>query len=156
MLDARMLFLNTNADPGATSKQKSFANDILRNAFNPRVADREGSAKTHIYFKLYEEQCLKATLGASAKAQANKHLSAGGYGNGGGAGSSSSSFSINNGKKSGTKKGSQLQSAPRDKASWQQPKPALKAKGSYLNKNKEKGQPHGKKAQFDPEAYESE
>jgi hypothetical protein len=156
MLDDRMLFLNINADPGATSKQKSFANDILRNEFNPGVADRGGSAKTHRYFKLYEEQCLKATLGASAKAQANRHLSAGGYGNGGGAGSSSSSFSTNNGKKSGTKKGSQPQSAPRDKAAGQQPKPTLKAEGSYLNKNKEKGQPRGKKAHFDPEAYESE
>ena len=30
--------------------------------------------------RLYEEQCLKATLGASAKAQANKHLSACAYG----------------------------------------------------------------------------
>ena len=39
----RMLFLNINADPGATSKQKSFANDILRNEFTPRVTDRGGS-----------------------------------------------------------------------------------------------------------------
>jgi hypothetical protein len=39
-----------------------------------------------MYFKLYEEKCLKATLGASEKAQAHRHLLAGGYGNGGGAG----------------------------------------------------------------------
>jgi hypothetical protein len=30
-----------------------------------------------MYFKLYEDQCLNATLGASAKAQANMHLEAG-------------------------------------------------------------------------------
>jgi hypothetical protein len=74
MLDDRMIFININADPGATSKHKSYANEILRNEFNPGVADRGGSAKTHQYFKLYEEQCLKATLGAFAKAQANTHL----------------------------------------------------------------------------------
>ncbi len=33
MLNDRMLFLNINADPGATSNQKSFTNDILRNDF---------------------------------------------------------------------------------------------------------------------------
>jgi hypothetical protein len=101
MLDDRLLFLNINADPGATSKQKLFANDNLRNEFNPGVADRGGTAKTHIYFKLYLEQCLKATLGASAKARANMHLSAGGYGNGGGAGSTDSG-STNNGKSPST------------------------------------------------------
>jgi hypothetical protein len=83
------------------------------------------------------------------------HLAAGGYRNGGGAGNSSRSSSANtNSKKSGTKKGSQPQSAPRDKAARQQPKPALKAEIVYL-KIKEK-HPQGKKAHFDPEAYESE
>ena len=57
MLDDRMLFLNINADQGATSKLKSFANGILRNEFNPGVANRGGSAKTQRYFKLYEEKC---------------------------------------------------------------------------------------------------
>ena len=80
MLNDPMLFLSINADPGATSKQKSFANGILRNEFTPRVADCGGSAKTHMYFKLYEEQCLKATLGASTKGQANMHLATGSYG----------------------------------------------------------------------------
>jgi len=97
MLDDRMLLLKINANPGATSKHKPFANDILRNEFTPGVADRGCSAKTHKYFKLYEEQCLKATLGAYAKAHANMHLSAGGYGNGGGAGSNNISFSTING-----------------------------------------------------------
>ena len=55
MINDRMPFLNFNADPGATSKQKLFANDILRNEFTPRVEDRGGSAKTHSNFKLYEE-----------------------------------------------------------------------------------------------------
>ena len=68
MLNKHMLFLNINLDPGSTSKQYSFANDIRRNEFTPRVEDRGGYAKTHMYFKLYEEQCLEATLGASTKA----------------------------------------------------------------------------------------
>ena len=33
MLNDRMLFFDINADPGVTSKQDSFANDILRNEF---------------------------------------------------------------------------------------------------------------------------
>ncbi len=57
------------------------------------------------------------------------------YGNGGGAGSNNIN-STNNGKKYIAKKGSQPQSAQKDNASRQQPKPALKAEGSYLNKNK--------------------
>jgi hypothetical protein len=68
MLNDHMLFLNINADPRATPKQKSFANDILRNELTPGVENRGGSAKTHSYCKLYEEQCLKAMLGASPKA----------------------------------------------------------------------------------------
>ncbi len=36
----RMLFLNINSDPGATSNQKSFADDILRNEFTSSVTDR--------------------------------------------------------------------------------------------------------------------
>ena len=72
-----MLILNINSDPGATSKQKSFANDIMRNEFCPGVTDRGESSRTQRKFQLYEEQRLKATLGASAKAQANRHLAAG-------------------------------------------------------------------------------
>ncbi len=106
-------------------------------------------------FKLYEEECLKAALGASEKAQANKHLATGSYGNGRGASNTniSSSANINN-KKFGARKGSQPQSTPRDKATGQQTKPALNAKGSSL-KNKE-NQPQGKNVHFEPEAYESE
>ena len=55
LIDYRMLVLNINVDPGATSKQKSFADDILRIEFTPGVANRGGSAKTRTYFKLYEE-----------------------------------------------------------------------------------------------------
>ncbi len=126
-----MIFLHINAGPGATSKQKSIANDILRSGFTLGVEDRGDSAKTHMYFKLYEEQCLKATLGDSAKAQANMPLTAGSYGNGGGAGniSNSSSANINN-KTCGARKGSQPQSAPRDKTTGQHPKLALKAEGN--------------------------
>ena len=108
-----------------------------------------------MYFKLYEEQCLKATLGTSAKAQANMHLAVGSYGHGGGVGNNINNSSANiNGKKSNAKTGSQPQSAPRDKTTRHQHKSALKTIGMYL-KNKEK-QPQGKKAHFDPYAYESE
>jgi len=69
-----MLFLNIDSDPGATSKKKSFVSDILRNEFCPEVTDRGGSSRTQKKFQLYEEQCLKATMGASAKAQTNRHL----------------------------------------------------------------------------------
>ena len=40
MLNDRMLFLHINADPGVTSKHKSFSNDILRNEFTQGVEDR--------------------------------------------------------------------------------------------------------------------
>ena len=76
MQGERMLFLIINSDPGATTKQKPFANDIQRNDFTPGVTDKGGSASTQKKFQLCEEQCLKAILGASAKAQAIRHLSA--------------------------------------------------------------------------------
>ena len=45
-----MLFLNINSDPGATAKQKSFANDIMRNELSPDVTDRGGSSSTQRKF----------------------------------------------------------------------------------------------------------
>ena len=61
---------------------------------------------------------------------------AGSYGNGRGAGNNNNSSSANiNGKKSGAKE-SQPQSALRDKATWHQPKPVLKAEGNYLKNEK--------------------
>ena len=120
MLNDRKLFLKINADPGATSKQNSFTNDILRNGFTPRVEDRGGFAKTRRYFKLYEEQYLKATFGASAKAQANRHLVAESYGNRVGTGINIISSSSNiNGKKYGVMKGLQPQTAPKGRTTRQ-------------------------------------
>ena len=49
MINDRVLFFDINADPGAMSKQKSFANDILRNEFTLGVVDRGGATKTHMY-----------------------------------------------------------------------------------------------------------
>ena len=145
-----MLFLNINSDPGATSKQKSFANDILRNEFAPGVTDRGGSASTQRKFALYEEQCLKATLGASAKAQTDRHLAAGAYG-GGSAGTVSEpkkKFKDGQPPKKTTKRGTG------EKAPGERPKPALKAKESYL---KNKTQPkNGKKAHFETEQSDSD
>jgi hypothetical protein len=147
----RMLFLNINSDPGATSKQKSFANDILRNEFTPGVTDRGGSASTQKKFALYEEQCLKATLGASAKAQANRHLAAGAYGGGGAGTVSEPKKKFKDGqppKKQPTKRG------VGEKATRERPKPALKAEGSFL---KNKTQPkNGKKAHFEAEQSDSD
>ena len=118
----RMLFLDINSDPGSTSKQKSFANDILRNEFTPGVTDRGGSASTQRKFALYEEQCLKATLGASAKAQANRHLAAGSYGGGGAGTVSEPKNKFKDGqppKKQTTKRGAG------EKAPGERPKPSL-------------------------------
>ena len=69
------LFFNINSDPGATTTQKSFANDIMRNESSPGVTDRRGSPNTRKKFQLYEKQCLRVAIGASAKAQTNRHLS---------------------------------------------------------------------------------
>ncbi len=79
----RILFLGINSDPGATTKRKSFANNIMRIEFSPKVTDRGGSSSTQKKFQRYEEQCLMATIGASAKAQANPELSAKSYGTSG-------------------------------------------------------------------------
>jgi hypothetical protein len=135
----RMLFLNINSDPGATSKQKSFANDILRNEFTPGVTDRGGSSSTQRKFQLYEEQCLKATIGASAKAQANKHLGTGSYG-------ASGAGTIPKPKKPAEGKGKIGTGKPTG-----QPKPALK-EGSFLKKNGKEAAPKAKKqARFEAE-----
>ncbi len=80
MQGERMLFVAINSDPGAKAKQKSFANDVLRNEFSPGVAERGRSSSAKKKFQLYEEQCLRATIRASANAQANHHLSAVSYG----------------------------------------------------------------------------
>ncbi len=69
-----MLFLNINSDPWATSKQKSFANDILQNELTPGVTDRRGSSSIQKKLQRYEDQCLRATIGVSAKAQTNRDL----------------------------------------------------------------------------------
>jgi len=147
----KILFLNINSDPGATPKQKSFANDILRNEFTPGVTDRGGSASTQKKFALYEEQCLKATLGASAKAQANRHLAAGAYGGGGAGTVSEPKKKFKDGqppKKQPTKRGAG------EKATGERPKPALKTEGSFL---KNKTQPkNGKKAHFETEQSDSD
>jgi hypothetical protein len=50
-----MFFLNINSDSGATSKHKSFVNDILRKEFSPGVTDRGGSSSTQNKFQLYEK-----------------------------------------------------------------------------------------------------
>ena len=137
-----MLFLNINSDPGATAKQKSFANDILRNEFTPGVTDRGGSTSTQKKFKRYEEQCLMTTMGASAKAQANRHLLAGSYG------ATSGARTLPSSKKQTDRK--QGKSGTSTKAASQQ-KSALMTEGSFLKgKGKEATKPK-KQARFEAE-----
>jgi hypothetical protein len=125
----RIMFFNINSDPGATLKQESFANDILRNEFTPRVTDRGESASTRRKFELYEEQCLKATLGASAKAQANKHLSAGDYGGGGAGIVAEPKKKFGNGQEPPKK---QVPKRAAGERAPEKPKSALKTEGSFL------------------------
>ncbi len=128
-----MLFLNINSDPGATSKQKSLANDILRNELTPEVTDRGESSITQKKFQRYEEQCLKATIGTSAKAQANRHLCTRSYGAASGAGT------IPKPKKHHEGKGKVGAGQPTG-----QPKSAV-MKRSFLKKNGKDGAPKDKK-----------
>jgi len=137
MQEDKMLFLNINSDPGATKKQKLyFANDILRNDFTPGAMDKGGSASTQNEFQLYEEQCLKASLGASAKAQTNRHLSALAYGGEG-------ARTIADASKKNFENGQARPKKPlpkriaRVKAPGDKPKPSIKAQGLFL---KGKGQ----------------
>jgi hypothetical protein len=146
-----MLFLDINSDPGATSsKQKSFANDIMRNEFTPGVTDRGGSASTRRKFELDEEQCLKATLGASAKAQANKHLSASAYGGGGAGTVEETKKKFRNGQVPPKK---QVPKRAAGERAAEKPKPSLKANGSFLEG---KVQQKGKKVHFETEQSDSE
>ncbi len=135
-----MIFLNINSDPGATAKQRSFANDILRNEFSPGVADRGGSSSTQKKFKRYEEQCLRATIGVFVKAQANRHLSAGSYG------TTSGARTLPTSKKQTDRK--QGKSGTSTKAPAQQ-KSALMTESSLLKgKGKEAAKPK-KQARFE-------
>ena len=79
----RMLFLDLTSDPNATAPEKDYANNVLRNEFAPGVQNKGGSAKANKNFAAYQQQFLKATQFASAKATANRHLaSSTGYGSG--------------------------------------------------------------------------
>jgi hypothetical protein len=79
----RMLFLDLTSDPNATAPERDYANNVLRNEFAPGVQNKGGSAKANKNFAAYQQQFLKATQFASAKATANRHLaSSTGYGSG--------------------------------------------------------------------------
>ena len=71
----RMLFLDLTSDPNSSATEKDFANNILRNDFQPGVQNKGGSARSNKVFAAYQLQFLKATQFASAKATANRHLS---------------------------------------------------------------------------------
>ncbi len=79
----RMLFLDLSSDPNASATERDFASNVLRNEFTPGVQNKGGSAKSNKVFAAYQQQFLKATHIASAKASANRHLaSSNGAGNG--------------------------------------------------------------------------
>ncbi len=69
-----MLFLDLTSVPSASATEKDYANSILRNEFTPRVPNKEGSSKANKNFVAYQQQFLRATQLASAKATANRHL----------------------------------------------------------------------------------
>ena len=70
----RMLFLDLTSDPSASATEKDYANNILRNEFTPGVQNKGGSSKANKNFAAYQQQFLKATQFASAKATASRHL----------------------------------------------------------------------------------
>ena len=70
----RMLFLDLTSDPSASATEKDYANNILRNEFTPGVQNKGGSSKANKNFAAYQQQFLRATQFASAKATANRHL----------------------------------------------------------------------------------
>ena len=86
----RMLFLDLTSDPNSSATEKDFANNILRNDFQPGVQNKGGSARSNKVFAAYQLQFLKATQFASAKATANRHLATS-TGSASGSGSSGSS-----------------------------------------------------------------
>ena len=70
----RMLFLGLTSDPNSSATEKDFANNILRNDFQPGVQNKGGSARSNKVFAAYQLQFLKATQLSPAKATANRHL----------------------------------------------------------------------------------
>jgi hypothetical protein len=83
----RMLFLNHTSDPNSSATEKHYANNVMRNEFNPGVQSKGGSAKSNKIFAAYQMQLLKAAQFASAKASANRLLS---FSTGSGSGTGSS------------------------------------------------------------------
>jgi hypothetical protein len=72
-----MFFLDINSDPGATAKKNpspTISYETSSAQESRTTEDRQARRKK---IKRYEDQCLMATIGAFAKAQANHHLSAG-------------------------------------------------------------------------------
>ena len=115
---------------------------MLFRSFSPGVTNRGGSSSTQKKFKRYEEECLRAAIGASAKAQANRHLSSRSYGTASGAGTLHAS------KKQTDRK--QGRSGTSTKAPTEQ-KSALRTEGSFLKgKGKEAAKPK-KQARFEAE-----
>ena len=100
----------------------------MRNEFCPWVTYRGGSSRTQKKFQLYEEQCLKATLGASAKAQANRHLAARQY-NTSGAGAISAGSSRKAAERKSSKTGSGSKGPGLKKSALKRDEAFLKGKG---------------------------
>ena len=89
-------------------------------------------------------------MGASAKAQANKHLAAGAYGGGGAGTVAEPKKKFGNGQVPPKKQGPKRAAGER---TAEKPKPAIKADGSFL---KGKVQQKEKKAHFETNQFDSE
>ncbi len=70
----RMLYLDLTSDPGSSATERDYANNILKQDFSPGVQNKGGSARSNKNFAAYQQQFLKATQFASAKASATRHL----------------------------------------------------------------------------------
>jgi hypothetical protein len=70
----RMLYLDLTSDPSSYATERDYANNILKQDFNPGVQNKGGSARSNKNFTAYQQQFLRATQFASAKASATRHL----------------------------------------------------------------------------------
>jgi hypothetical protein len=56
-----MLFLDLASGPNTSATERDYANNVLRNEYNPGVQNKRGSARSNKLFATYQLQFLKAT-----------------------------------------------------------------------------------------------
>ena len=128
-----MLFLDLTSDPNSSATEKDYANNVMRNEFNPGVQNKGGSARSNKIFAAYPLQFLKATQFASAKASAHRHLSSSTGSGTGSSGNASGGQAANSGANSLKKK----EAAAKRKAAAEKATGAGAGAGSGAAKPKE-------------------